>query len=69
MNVAKAALFIIMTLLAIIIFFSLTGLDVKDPMPAVIRIIDWTAELNRTVNSFIQEVVLTIQTRISAMFP
>lgn len=69
MNVAKAALFIIMTLLAIIIFFSLTGLDVKDPMPAVIRIIDWTAELNRTANRIIQEIVLSIQTRISAMFP
>ncbi len=51
MNIAKIALMIIMTLLVIVIFFALTGMNVKDPMPAVERIIAWTARLNRSVNA------------------
>lgn len=54
MNTAKAALYIIMTLLAVVIFFALTGMNVRDPMPAVARIIDWSVRLNQTVSARIQ---------------
>ena len=63
MDFAKIALFLIMTLLAIVIFFALTGLDVRNPMPAVERILRWVADLNRTINARIQAFFYRIRTR------
>jgi hypothetical protein len=64
MNTAKAALYIIMTLLAVVIFFALTGMNVRDPMPAVARMIDWSVRLNQTVSARIQGFFTRIRVRI-----
>jgi len=64
MNTAKVALYLIMTLLAVVIFFALTGMDVRDPMPAVARIIDWSIQLNQRVNARVQGFFSRIRIKI-----
>jgi hypothetical protein len=64
MNVAKVALIIILLLLMIVIFFALTGLDVRNPMPAVERIIAWLGRFNRTVNVRIRAFFYRIRIRL-----
>ena len=64
MNVARIALFLILTLLAIVIFFALTGLDVRNPMPAVERMIAWTGQFNRTINARINAFFYRLRVRI-----
>ena len=51
MNIAKIALMIIITLLVVVIFFAVTGFNVKNPMPAVEKMIAWTARLNQRINA------------------
>jgi hypothetical protein len=64
MNVAKVALILIFLLLLIIVFFALTGLDVRNPMPAIERILAWTIELNRSVSRAIQNFFASVRISI-----
>jgi len=64
MNTAKIAIYLIMTLLAVVIFFALTGMNVRDPMPAVARIIDWSVNLNRTVSARVQTFFAQIRLKL-----
>lgn len=68
MNVAKVALILIFLLLLVIIFFALTGMDVRNPMPAVVRILDWVVELNRTLSRILQEFIFSIRISIKERF-
>lgn len=64
MNTAKIAVYIIMTLLAVVIFFALTGMNIRDPMPAVARIIDWSVNLNRTLTARVQTFFARVRVRL-----
>jgi hypothetical protein len=64
MNVAKAVLIIIFLLLMIIIFFALTGLDVRNPMPTVVRVLDWLVQLNRTLSRMVKEFLFSVRMSI-----
>jgi len=64
MNLAKVALILILLLLMIVIFFALTGLDIRNPMPAVERIIVWMGEFNRAVNIRIRAFFYRIRIRL-----
>ena len=64
MNVARVALYIILTLLMIVIFFALTGLDVRNPMPAVERSIAWLGRFNRSINARINAFFYRIRVRV-----
>ena len=68
MNVAKVALILIFLLLAVIIFFALTGMDVRNPMPAVVRILDWVVQLNRTLSRILQEFLFSVRMSIKERF-
>ncbi len=68
MNVAKAALILILLALLIIIFFALTGLDIDHPMAAVERIVAWSIRLNRSINMMIREIFFSIQTWFQEIF-
>jgi hypothetical protein len=64
MNTAKIAVYLIMTLLAVVIFFALTGMNLRDPMPAVTRIIDWSVNLNRTLTVRVQTFFARVRVRL-----
>ena len=68
MNVAKVALILIVLLLMVVIFFALTGMDVRNPMVAVERIIGWTIELNRTLNRLMREFLISVRTTLREGF-
>jgi len=68
MNSAKVVLILIFLLLSIIIFFALTGLDVRNPMPAVVRILDWVVQLNRTLSRMLQEFLFSVRMSIKERF-
>ena len=68
MNVAKVALILIFLLMAVIIFFALTGLDVRNPMPAIERILNWVVELNRTLNRIVRDFIFSIRASIQERF-
>lgn len=68
MNVAKVALILILLLLLIIILFALTGLDVKNPMVAVERIVAWTVRFNRTANQVMREFFFSVRDTIRESF-
>jgi Na+/H+ antiporter NhaC len=68
MNVAKVAIVIILLILMIVVFFALTGLNVRNPMPAVERIIAWLGRVNRSINTYLQGVFYRIRNDIRSRF-
>ena len=68
MNAAKVVLILIFLLLLVIIFFALTGMDVRNPMPAVVRILDWVVQLNRTLSRMLQEFIFSVRMSIKERF-
>ena len=68
MNSAKVILILIFLLLFVIIFFALTGMDVRNPMPAVVRILDWLFQLNRTLSRMLQEFFFSVRMSIKERF-
>ena len=68
MNSAKVILILIFLLLFVIIFFALTGMDVRNPMPAVVRILDWLVQLNRTLSRMLQEFFFSVRMSIKERF-
>lgn len=51
MDVAKILLWAIAIVLVVIIFFSLTGIDPRHPMPGVYRILGQVGNLGRSINA------------------
>jgi hypothetical protein len=68
MNISKWALIIIFFALAVLIFFTLTGLNIKNPVPAVERMLAWLAQLNRTINLQMRIFYQSIRTRLNEGF-
>jgi hypothetical protein len=68
MNAAKVILILVFLLLLIIIFFALTGLDVRNPMPTVVRILDWVVQLNRTLSKMLQDFLFSVRMSIKERF-
>jgi hypothetical protein len=68
MNVSKAILIIIFVLLLILIFFALTGIDVRDPEQAAIKLIDKLSQLNRALNRMLRNLVFNIRNSFQERF-
>ena len=68
MNVSKAILIIIFVLLLILIFFALTGIDVRDPEQGAIKLIDKLSQLNRALNRMLRNLVFNIRNSFQERF-
>ena len=51
MDVAKILLWAIFIILAVIIFFALTGIDPRQPMPGVYRLLGQLGTLGQSINN------------------
>jgi hypothetical protein len=68
MNAAKVVLILILLLLLVIIFFALTGMDARNPMPAIEQILKWLVELNRTLSRMLMDFLFSIRSSIQERF-
>jgi conjugal transfer/entry exclusion protein len=68
MNVSKAILIIFFLMLLIVIFFALTGIDVSNPEQAILTLIDKVAQLNRSINLMLRNVIFSIRTSFQERF-
>ena len=68
MNTSKAILIVIFILLLIIIFFAFTGIDLRKPEQALYTLIDKLAELNRSINRMVRNLVWNIRTSFQERF-
>lgn len=68
MNLSKWALIIIFLALLILVFFTLTGLNIKNPVPAVERGLAGLARLNRAINLQMRTFYQSIRIRINEGF-
>jgi len=68
MNTSKVILIIIFVMLLILIFFALTGIDVRNPEQAALTIIDKLAQLNRALNRMVRNLIFNIQNSFQEFF-
>lgn len=68
MNTSKVILIIIFVMLMILIFFALTGIDVRKPEQAAITLIDKLAQLNRSLNRMVRNLVYNIRNSFQERF-
>jgi cell shape-determining protein MreC len=67
-NPAKAAVLLIFLLLIIIVFFAYTGVNVRKPEQAMYIMVDKVIEINRAINRMIDDLIISIQTKVSEVF-
>lgn len=60
-NPAKTALLLILLLFIILAFFALTGIDVRKPEQAAIRLADQVVRLNRAINQALRNFLWSIR--------
>lgn len=68
MNISKAILIILFVLILILIFFALTGIDVRQPEQAAIKLIDKLAQLNRSLNRMVRNLIFNIRNSFQERF-
>jgi len=68
MNVSKAILIIVFVMLLILIFFALTGIDVRNPEQAAIKLIDKLGQLNRALNRMVRNLIFNIRNSFQERF-
>ena len=68
MNLSKWILIIIFFTLVVFIFFYITGLNIKNPVPAVERMLAGLARLNQTINYHMRTFYQSIRTRLNEGF-
>jgi hypothetical protein len=68
MNLSKAILIVIFLMLLILIFFALTGIDVRKPEQAAITLIEKLVDLNRAINRAIRNFFYSIRTSFNERF-
>ncbi len=68
MNISKAILIILFVLILILIFFALTGIDVRQPEQAAIKLIDQLAQLNRSLNRMVRNLIFNIRNSFQERF-
>ncbi|MCJ7735531.1 MAG: hypothetical protein MUP11_13410 [Anaerolineales bacterium] len=67
-NLSKTILILFVILLILIIFFALTGIDLRKPDQALLTLIDKVAQLNRSLNRMLRNVVFSIQNTVRETF-
>jgi conjugal transfer/entry exclusion protein len=68
MNISKAILIVIFVMFLILVFFALTGIDLSNPEQAAITMVDKIAQLNRTINRMVRELIFNIRTSFQERF-
>lgn len=68
MNISKAILIIFFVLFLILIFFALTGIDVRNPEQAALQLIDKLGQLNRALNRMVSNLIYNIRTSFQERF-
>ena len=68
MNISKAILIIFLVLFLILIFFALTGIDVRNPEQAALQLIDKLGQLNRALNRMVSNLIYNIRTSFQERF-
>ncbi len=68
MNTSKVILIIIFVMLLILIFFALTGIDVRNPEQAALTLIDKLAQLNRSLNRMVRNLIYNIRNSFQERF-
>jgi hypothetical protein len=68
MNTSKVILIIIFVLFLILIFFALTGIDVRNPEQAALTLIDKLAQLNRSLNRMVRNLIYSIRNSFQERF-
>ena len=68
MNVSKVILIIVFVMILILIFFALTGIDIRKPEQAAITLIDKLADLNRAINRAMRNFIYGIRSSFQERF-
>jgi hypothetical protein len=68
MNTSKTILILIFLVLLVLIFFIYTGIDVRKPEQAALRLIDKLAELNRAINRALRNFFYSIRSSFQERF-
>ncbi len=68
MNISKAILIVIFVMFLILVFFALTGIDLSNPEQAAITMVDKIAQLNRSINRMVRELIFNIRTSFQERF-
>ena len=68
MNTSKVILIIIFVLFLILIFFAVTGIDVRNPEQAILTLIDKLAQLNRSLNRMLSNLIYSIRNSFQERF-
>ncbi len=64
MDVAKILLWAILVLLAVIIFFALTGIDPRHPMPGIQRLLGQIVRLGQSINNIFERIADNFMRRL-----
>lgn len=67
-NISKVILILVFVMLLIVIFFALTGINVRQPEQAMYIMIDKLGRLNRTINQMFRELLWSIRTTVTGWF-
>ena len=67
-NLAKTILILIFLMLVVIIFFAMTGIDVREPEQAMYKLIDKLGQLNRSINRMVNNLIFSIRTSFQERF-
>ena len=68
MNTSKVILIIIFVMFLILIFFAITGIDVRNPEQAALTLIDKLAQLNRSLNRMLRNLIYSIRNSFQERF-
>ena len=68
MNTSKVILIIIFVMFLILIFFAITGIDVRNPEQAALTLIDKLAQLNRSLNRMVRNLIYSIRNSFQERF-
>jgi len=68
MNTSKVILIIIFVMFLILIFFAITGIDVRNPEQAALTLIDKLTQLNRSLNRMVRNLVYSIRNSFQERF-
>jgi len=67
-NLSKTILILFLVVMILIIFFALTGIDLRQPEQALLTMIDKLAQLNRALNRMVRNIVFSIQNTVRETF-
>ena len=67
-NLPKVLLIIIFVMLLLVIFFALTGIDVRKPEEAMYIMVEKVLELNRAINQMFRNLFWSIRTTVTGWF-